>query len=763
MLVGLIAACGVIAAGCRHAAPPGGRPVTAAAPASGGSGAAPSIPPPTGDDVLVQPAVYHAAAFDAGAYVEPTFKANVNDYAATPGFANVRNWRLFSAGFDAEEIDKLKSNLFLVLEGNRHEMSYIYEENDYKAIGSDPWIPSFITTDAVLHTYHVFYDHLVRSLETDALAASASSMTLSLLEDACAQYKNSADQDLKRAALRNIAYLLVPARALQCRTSGMAIPDEAEAIAAGEWKRVDAHAGQETSPLLGYKLDYSQFVPRGHYTRSEALKRYFIAMIWYGAVPILIRDKDGDVLPDGFRQAALLGELFTTTAPHGLATIKLWKRIMDATAFLVGNSDDFTPAQLLAAAAPASKDQRPELAASDSALLNAMIAAAEVASPARIVNGARAREIGVKLMGQRFVLDGYIMQNLVSPYVGTEDKPRSNPMGLDVMATIGGSDRARDLLVTHYNQKQFANYEPQLAKLKKYADTLDPGMWTENAYYGWLGVLRHVTDTKGAGYPPFMRNDAWIDKSLNTALASWAELRHDTILYAKQSNAAEAGGDEDEPKDLPPGGYVEPDIRTYARLRHLLNQVSTGTKALGGLDGDTEQHIKEFGSLLDMLIDVSRKELDNQALTTYEDNSLCSFGLKMESLNTFYTEVKEQRNGQTFTDNVLDLDHDMAVIADVHTDPLHSTALEEGIGHANVIYVVFPAKGKLWIGRGSVLSYREFEQPISNRLTDEAWRTMLKSEKAFGQPDWITSYQLLKPAPRGAEAVDDSVLDESRK
>ena len=28
-----------------------------------------------------------------------------------------------------------------------------------------------------------------------------------------------------------------------------------------------------------------------------------------------------------------------------------------------------------------------------------------------------------------------------------------------------------------------------------------------------------------------------VDKNLNTALASWAELKHDTILYGKQSGA----------------------------------------------------------------------------------------------------------------------------------------------------------------------------------------------------------------------------------
>ena len=38
--------------------------------------------------------------------------------------------------------------------------------------------------------------------------------------------------------------------------------------------------------------------------------------------------------------------------------------------------------------------------------------------------------------------------------------------------------------------------------------------------------------TTNAKYPEVMRTRAWGHKTLNTQLASWAELRHDTILYS---------------------------------------------------------------------------------------------------------------------------------------------------------------------------------------------------------------------------------------
>ena len=41
-----------------------------------------------------------------------------------------------------------------------------------------------------------------------------------------------------------------------------------------------------------YKEDYGQYKPRGHYTRSEDLQRYFQAMMWYGRITFRLRNAD---------------------------------------------------------------------------------------------------------------------------------------------------------------------------------------------------------------------------------------------------------------------------------------------------------------------------------------------------------------------------------------------------------------------------------------------------------------------------------------
>jgi len=54
------------------------------------------------------------------------------------------------------------------------------------------------------------------------------------------------------------------------------------------------------------------------------------------------------------------------------------------------------------------------------------------------------------------------------------------------------------------------------------------------------------------------------------------------------------------------------------------------------------------------------------------------------------------------------------------------------------------------VGAGPVLSYYEFKQPMSERLTDETWREMLKQGKT-PPPDWTKTYL----SPRGKYQCPD--------
>ena len=193
------------------------------------------------------------------------------------------------------------------------------------------------------------------------------------------------------------------------------------------------------------------------------------------------------------------------------------------------------------------------------------------------------RPKGMRFMGQRFVPDSYMFQNLVSPAVGMyigKDEPftmkmtqlgpaRCFPRGLDVMAVLG-SDRAYEILKregdTEYQGKD-TSYDKQLKQLKDEFAAFTEEDWHRNLYWSWLYALKPLLEKYGKGYPTFMQTEAWQEKELNTALASWAELRHDTILYAKQSYTPTMSAMPPPPKPLL--GYIEPVPEFYARMLDL--------------------------------------------------------------------------------------------------------------------------------------------------------------------------------------------------
>ena len=79
-------------------------------------------------------------------------------------------------------------------------------------------------------------------------------------------------------------------------------------------------------------------------------------------------------------------------------------------------------------------------------------------------------------------------------------------------------------------------YQHNLAAVRAVMDSQEPSAWDSNIYMNWLACLRELSaPTTDAKFPEAMRTRPWAMKTLDTQLASWTQLRHDTILYAKQS------------------------------------------------------------------------------------------------------------------------------------------------------------------------------------------------------------------------------------
>ncbi len=607
-------------------------------------------------------------------------------------------------------------------------------------------VPIFVTTDSLLHLYRIQFNELLKNIEEKEFYNDLNEISKAMEAAFTDEYSRN-EGDLKEAAKRNVEYFAVGLKLLDLNAT---VPGFARADVDAELKLIEGHEGFSGSPIFKYKEDYSQYVPRGHYTGSEELKRYFRAMMWYGRMAFLL--KEGYVSREEARiqtiQASWISSNIDSIKTGDNKTVaENWNRIYTVTAFFVGVADDLTPYEYRESMLKVFGTFKPAELMDNDKLLNLKAELANMSSPKiyggtgrcviyppiteEKVNECFEKSKGMRFMGQKFVPDSYMFQNLVlleytgssNPFtmVVSEGGPiRGFPRGLDIMALLG-SQRARDILEKD-GDTDYKNYDEKFNALRAEFDAFNESEWTQNLYWSWLYTLKPLLKEYGQGYPTFMQTQAWQDKELNTALASWTELRHDTILYAKQSYTAEYTSLPPQPK--PVVGYVEPVPEFYARLLALTKMTRNGLGDLQALGAEDKTRLESLESILSRLLELSKKELENQELTEDDYTFIRSFGKNLDSV------VAGVDTGGKQT----------TLVADVHTDINTGKVLEEGTGEVDLILVAYKVPdGRIIIGAGPVIPYYEFKQTMQERLTDEKWREMLKKNPP-NAPAWTSSF-----------------------
>lgn len=644
--------------------------------------------------VLQRPSRDNSRSFvtQENAYQPLSFTANAPEYSVAADLSNIENIDQFS-NLTEKQREMIAQNGFVVIPTDSEQLFYLYEENTYKNI------PNFVTTDSVLQLYHIYYDYALRDVESEYFYEDTIKMNDALLKELLSEYREATDEKVKEAIGKDIAYCAVVDLVLE-----QPLPNEIDSdisdLAEQEYELIKAAAGFAISPVMGSMIDYSLFTVRGHYTRSEELTKYFLAFSWYGVNSFTFYHNE-----ERNEEGALCAIILADALKNALEAEEIWNNIYAVTGFMVGAADDVIPAEIsdlveeIYGEIPA-PDRLPDK-------LDAFYEGLEDLRAAQIVSKQADAEKGLQMrfMGQRYIPDSEILQELCDPDY------RAYPTGLDVLA-VYGSERAEALLDEIYRPNElWSGYQENYDRLCDKFRNMTMEEQTSNVYTGWLFTLNQIGETKGEGYPMFMRNDAWMNKSLTTALGSWAELRHDTILYGKMSGA-ECGGGEEPPQLM---AYVEPDPEFYNRLCWLTETTRDGLAARGMLSDQMEYKTETMLDLLEFLGNCAVKELNGEDLSAEERYSLLVYGGTLEHISSTIADASDWYMIES------DTDRNMAVIADVHTTL--SGCMEEGVGHACEIYVAIPQDGKVYLSRGAVFDYYEFVSP--DRLTDEQWQEML--------------------------------------
>ncbi|MFA6410762.1 MAG: DUF3160 domain-containing protein [Candidatus Buchananbacteria bacterium] len=680
-------------------------------------------------------------AQDFASYSEPKVEVSpaIVKYQVATDLNNISNLSNFTLSDQAKNL--IAKNNFVVMPGYAQEFFSIYESNRYA------FVPSFITTDSILHNYHLAFNLLLRTIESNKLKATLTELTYNMLNVSKEQYEQLKGTDWENAAKRNVAFFTVANKLVYPAATPV---DYVTAEVNQELDLINLAAEIKPSAVMNigvtdleqiYNEDYTQYIARGHYTRTEDLKAYFKSMMYLGR--LTFRQKS-----DEETKSAIL----ITKALQGSTDLKnLWQRIYEPTSFFVGKADDLSFADYNQVLTPiyGTGFNSQELL-DGTKFESAKQALQDLPSPkinsipifdARFMPD-RDKEIkGLRFMGQRYTLDSDIFQRLVYREVGDKshecdsdptswdsNASRRLPSGLDIAAAFGSNHASQ--IQKDKGEVDYACYQQNLDKMTNYVSGLNGKTWVQNLYWGWLYSLRPLLAEKGEGYPAFMQNAAWQKKDLNTFLGSWTELRHDTILYVKQVYAEMGGGMPDKKDDR---GYVEPNPYVYARLAALTKMTKEGLQLRTLISDSDLDLLNRLETLALKLKEISEKELGNQALTDEDYEFIRTYGGSLEHMwLDAYKDLGIESISQLSQEPA-------AIAADVATDP-NGQVLEEGTGRIYEIYAVVPVDGKLRIAKGGVFSHYEFAWPLNDRLTDEKWRSLVDQDKQPAMADWTKAF-----------------------
>jgi hypothetical protein len=314
------------------------------------------------------------------------------------------------------------------------------------------------------------------------------------------------------------------------------------------------------------------------------------------------------------------------------------------------------------------------------------------------------------------------------------------PSGLDV-ASVLGSNVAEAILEESGEFKKYPNLRLQIGNLKKrFAESRSTE--STSLYQKWLATLATQWTTNVAAPGNTIKKEIWSKKRLQTGLASWATLRHATVLVNERS-MAECGEAGFEAVILrPPRGYVEPDPKTLDAISDLFDAtievVKSNRIALSGdndssdskKDNDLQdgvlRRLTESRDKVRVFSDIAKKEIAGKPLTNKEYEEILYVGRAAEHNFLIFKSLAQN-------DFALSNPEPVAKVADVAGG--NGAFLLAGVGYPIEWDQIVPFFGRKEIVKGSIYSYYEI---MSNSvMTDNEWRSKLPN---LARPKWIEPY-----------------------
>jgi hypothetical protein len=642
---------------------------------------------------------------------------------------------------DAAEMGALAKNGFVISDKRR----YPHFAYGYETIYSQD-LPVFVSADSILQAVHQSYDAILKAIELEILIPKLgellTSMRGQLASASALDATTRADADL---------FLTLGLSLL----SGKAVAPVAGARASAVnslLNLANASTGSEKLMLFGLarQIDFSQFKPRGHYAGNPALEQYFRAMMWLGRIDFpFLHTNEETGKPELIRRSVAAALALRSLMDAG--AMERWKLIDGVVRAFVGEPDSMAPPEVDRLQADLGLTG-PELGTlSDEKLAAAIVAGAygrqkilsQIVLQERHDGETWPLDATFLFFGQRYVFDSHVLSNVVYDRWSlplTEAPMRMMPNTLDAAFAALGNDQAAQLVG---DELRTYKYAPALESMRRLGDEHGATFWDANLYNLWVGALRALSPgpeigQADSGLPPVAQTEAWGRRLLNTQLASWAQLRHDTILYAKQSYTSGVACEF-------PDAYVDPYPAFFGKIEKFaaagLGIATALPPSTSMLPTRLQTYFQRLGQVSAILREMAQSQRTgmphkpehvafiNQAVQLARG---CGGPAGIQS--GWYAELFFNRVEAAAFD---------PTIADVHTQPTDEVGtpvgrvLHVGTGYARLMVMTAATCMGPRAYAGVVSSYHEQVTEKLQRLNDAEWARQFTPERSPADVPWM--------------------------
>lgn len=631
-----------------------------------------------------------------------------------------------------------------------------------------PYNTLFVTSDLLLHVYHKLFDNALKYYEESKIRPVVKTFSQNMLTKFANLSANTKDPELRRyydflSAYRMVpSIILIPQKTIEAKITNPEtwvwedLSDEAIAKIIQDrtkeflqkypnqysWEIQESinqilkwmSSNTQDVLLVGFvkdldpnfsiKQDYTQFVPRSHYRDSSLLKTYFMSMKW------LMREKLYFSQMDTAKASLIMVNNISDQELQGINSLQsfvksvVWQdddvNVQDIKWFLTKENltKDIGIAKNLS-----TKQQDVLYGLRPQKIISTSYTTPQVAMVTE--NEAKDKTAGFVFFGEKFTIDSWIFDQLTAGSAEKEiwKKPEVQT-SLSVIDILTESSRATELVNERFdkNKKQFAMIPSQIESypdLKQEARGKVNDLFSLGTVYGKRLDMLSFNMVMSANSPYFMTDKKYQDKTLNTYLWSYTELKHDTLLYVKQAYAEMGAWWWDAcsyvvlPPVLPvPKWYVEPNLDLIDRLSEL-------TKYTNKYFPESE-NFKAFQTYLDLVKKIAQAQLKNEKVSD-ED---------FEKLRLWYVELWWLVYPQKLIWIPGEKEARSSIIADIFTSGKYGP-LYEAVGRPYLMMLmVNDANGSRVVIWPVYSTYEFYGEPFPAqkwRYSDEDWQSAYDS------------------------------------